>query len=417
MADIKQQLELDVRMRDNISRSLRNIEKSSDSAFGKKGGSKGLLPSLGATRVALLGVVGAAAAVTGAVLANARNVAKTGDAYAKMATRLGATVEGLSEMRFVAERSGVTYETLTMGMQRMTRRVAEAAVGTGEAVKALKELGIGAEELSQLAPEDQFAAIADEINKVGSDSDKVRLAMKLFDSEGVALVQTMSDGAAGIKDLREQARALGVTFSSEAARKSEAFENSMKNLSASFGAVTKELGLAVIPAITELVDGLTRSVVFAQAFGESFEKNFSKFQRSAADIMEAITVARRQHGAERRRHHHRVSESCLRALQTIRRGGMVKHPIHGRAEFGTLIGEDVVAGINAMIGTSQLARGNVRTRLRSRCFQADNSETAPKTFSEAWEEGSNNVRQSIEKIKAVRVEVRVGSWRRTATQS
>ncbi len=62
------------------------------------------------------------------------------DKIDKLAIRLGATTEGLSELQHAAELTGVPFQTLTMGLQRMTRRVAEAAQGTGEAKAAIREL-------------------------------------------------------------------------------------------------------------------------------------------------------------------------------------------------------------------------------------------------------------------------------------
>jgi hypothetical protein len=70
--------------------------------------------------------------------------------------------------------------------------VAEAAAGTGEAVKALKELGLEAQRLNTLRPDEQFREIAEAMGDIPNRADQVRLAMKLWDSEGVALLNTMN---------------------------------------------------------------------------------------------------------------------------------------------------------------------------------------------------------------------------------
>jgi len=87
------------------------------------------------------------------------------DKAAKFASRLGLAVDELSKMQFVANQAGISTEQFNMATQRMTRRVAEAAKGLGEAKGALNELGIDATKFQQLGLEDQFAKLSDSLGK------------------------------------------------------------------------------------------------------------------------------------------------------------------------------------------------------------------------------------------------------------
>src|SRR5690606_22778690 len=137
-----------------------------------------------------------------------------------------------------------------MGLQRMTRRVAEAANGMGEARGALKELGLDARVLSQLPLDQQFERIADRLVLVKNESDKTRLAMKLFDSEGVALLQTMTKGAAGIREMRAEAKNLGLTLTQDAAEAAAKANDSMTRMKASVDA----LALNALPALARAIE-------------------------------------------------------------------------------------------------------------------------------------------------------------------
>ena len=236
MADLKQKLRVEATFKDGVSRGLDGIRDKSEKSLGSK---TGLASHAGMAKVAIAGLAAGAVAAAVSISRMVTSVARQNDEIAKLSTRLGASTEALSQLKFVAERSGVSFATFTMGLQRMTRRVAEAAQGTGESVKALKELGIEARALSRLAPEDQFSAIAEEISKVNSASDRVRLAMKLFDSEGVALVQTMTEGAAGIAKLRKEADTLGLTLTGSAAREAEEFQDKITNITGAVDGLTK----------------------------------------------------------------------------------------------------------------------------------------------------------------------------------
>lgn len=181
------------------------------------------------------------------------------DQMGKLSDRLGVSTEGLSELRHVANLSGVSFETLTLGLQRMTRRVAEAAQGTGEAKGALKELGITATQLTQLRPEQQFELIADAISKVGNQSDRVRLAMKLFDSEGVSLLQTMTSGAAGIRDMRKEAHDLGLTVTNDMAKAAADANDALTRLTAVSGGFANSLAADVAPGLTRVIKAMSEA--------------------------------------------------------------------------------------------------------------------------------------------------------------
>lgn len=178
------------------------------------------------------------------------------DATAKFAQRLGMATEGLVGLQHAASITGVKVEALQMGLQRMTRRVAEAAMGTGEARGALQELGIDARELTQLRPEDQFARIADKMTKVATQGDRVRLAMKLFDSEGVALVNTLALGSDGLERMKQEARDLGLTFSGYMASKVEAANDALTRLRGAFTGLVRQLAVGLTPFIKGAADDL-----------------------------------------------------------------------------------------------------------------------------------------------------------------
>ncbi|MGV6817741.1 MAG: hypothetical protein ACWA44_10805 [Thiotrichales bacterium] len=196
------------------------------------------------------------AAAAAGMTAMVRSSLDAGDKIHKLNLRLGASTEALSQYRFVAEQSGISFDTLTTSWQRMTRRIAEAANGQGEAKDALRELGLEAKVLTQLAPENQFEAIAQAMQGVSQQGDKVRLAMKLFDSEGVSLLQTMDGGAQSIRALRDEADRLGLTLSQEAASNMAAANDAMNRIKTSGTGLAQTLAVELAPAIADVADGI-----------------------------------------------------------------------------------------------------------------------------------------------------------------
>ena len=210
--------------------------------------------------------VSAAAGATGLFLLSRRSI-EAADAIAKTADKLGLSVETLQEYRFAAEKAGVATNTFDMAFQRFTRRSAEAAQGTGEAKDALKSLGVTIEDLRNKSPEALFRQTADALARVEDPAQRLRLAFKLFDSEGVALVNMLEDGSAGFDAVASQARALGIVLSNDTVRAAEQANDELTTMSKVLSVSATALGLDFIPVMSQLT-GIITSEGFRTGFRE-----------------------------------------------------------------------------------------------------------------------------------------------------
>jgi hypothetical protein len=173
------------------------------------------------------------------------------DQLAKHADKLGIAVNELQFLRFAADQTGVSMQSLDTGLQRMTRRVAEAAQGTGAAKNALEELGLSASQLNAMSPDQQFQAIAGAMANIGNQGDRVRLAMQIFDTEGVGLVNTM---AANLEALRSEFDELGLSLTRSQAAAVEAFNDSRSKLAQIFDGIRNHVTATVAPALQLMID-------------------------------------------------------------------------------------------------------------------------------------------------------------------
>jgi hypothetical protein len=164
-------------------------------------------------RIAAFAAGIAAAAAGGGLVLLTKRAFENVDALTKQADKLGLSTEHLVGLQHAAKLSGIEVNTANMAIQRMVRRMSEAAQGTGEAKDALKELGVDAKVLGKLDTRSQLYAIADALDRVQNSGDRVRLAFKLFDSEGVAMVNMLRGGSAALEEFQADAERLGITFS------------------------------------------------------------------------------------------------------------------------------------------------------------------------------------------------------------
>jgi len=218
------------------------------------------------------------------------------DALGKMSSKIGTTAGSLAKLQFAAEQTGVSAETMGMAMQRFTRRAAEAARGTGEAKGALKELNLSAAELIKMPLEDQVLALSKSFDNVETSADKVRLAMKLFDSEGVALVNTLGAGSDGLQAMFNDAEALGLVLSEDAVDGVEAANDSMNRLKTLFVGFSRQAVAAFAPAIDEIAKSLTELGLTAadgdvQNIGEVIAKSIVSGLISVIEVIEKMMNA------------------------------------------------------------------------------------------------------------------------------
>jgi len=193
--------------------SLKRIESAGERASG------GLMDlgrqaELLRTGMRTLGGARAGAATVGGLAALVDRSLSAADAIGETASKIGIGVEALQELRFAASLAGVEQQTLDMALQRFVRRVAEAANGTGEAKDALAQMGIELRDQSGnlRRSEDLLGEVADAFTSIEDPAERVRLAFKLFDSEGVALVNLLQDGSGALEAMRERARSLGIVL-------------------------------------------------------------------------------------------------------------------------------------------------------------------------------------------------------------
>jgi hypothetical protein len=189
------------------------------------------------------------AALGGGLIAAWRKTSQLADGLAKQARTTGIATEQLAGLRLGAELSGLEVKQLDVGLQRMVRRVAEAAQGTGEAVTALEELGLSASDLNSLRPDEQIGRIADALARVPEQGDRVRLSMKLFDRAGADFLNLLAGGSAGLADFQQQAEAAGITLSAIEAGKIEEANDAISRMKATVTGLAQDLVVLLAPAV------------------------------------------------------------------------------------------------------------------------------------------------------------------------
>jgi len=205
-------------------------------------------------------LLGVGAAIAAPLNAATGFFARTGDALDKMSARTGVGAEALAELGFAAEQSGATIENVGKAIQRMNRRIGRITAGQGTAsqVEALEALGLSAERLDGLKPEERFLAIADAMANMGDRAEAAGLAQRAFGTEVDQLLPLLLQGGDAIEALRQEHRDLGLTMSDEATKAAARLTDALNILWNQAKMAAFQIGASLAPVAIRFADNASR---------------------------------------------------------------------------------------------------------------------------------------------------------------
>ncbi len=162
-------------------------------------------------------------------------VANTANAMAevgKSAEYLGIGADGLQELQYAAEKSGVSVDALNDALKELQVRAVDAKSGEGEAAEAFQMLGLKSTNAAGRIrePLELLDAVADSLKALPTQSDRIWVADAIFGDEGSMVIKMLKDGSLGLREMRHEARALGLTLGSDAIAKASRFNQALKKL-------------------------------------------------------------------------------------------------------------------------------------------------------------------------------------------
>jgi hypothetical protein len=170
-----------------------------------------------------------------------------------MAARTGSSVETLSELGYAAGQTGSSLEDVEKAVRTMQRSIAASVGGSAQAGEALAQLGLSAEVLAGLSPDQQFAAIATSLQGITDPTTRAASAMRVFGKSGANLLPMIADLGA----LRAEARRLGVVMTGGQAQAADALGDAFDRVKTTLAAVATAVGAALAPALTDLAGRVT----------------------------------------------------------------------------------------------------------------------------------------------------------------
>lgn len=207
------------------------------------------LRSLKGELLALAGVAGFGALMESAIDAGA--------SIEKLSKKLGTSTEALSQFKYVAEVSHVSFDSLTRSWQFLEKNVAAASLGLGPAKNAFEALGLSAARLKKLRIEEQFNLLSDAFTHVHNAADRTRLAMQIFGKAGAEMIPLLMGGSKALNAARLEADRLGLTLSETAAHDMAGAHEAIIRLKSAMMGIANTLAVQFAPALASVAEHLS----------------------------------------------------------------------------------------------------------------------------------------------------------------
>jgi hypothetical protein len=185
-----------------------------------------------------------------------RIVAMT-DATAKLAKQTGIAVEELQVFQLAAQMSGV--DNLVEPIRKLGIEIGNAAQ-TGN-IEKFERLGLNFQQLSALAPEDQFKTIASAISALPGPAERAAAAVAIFGEQGVKLLPLFESNLAAIE---ERMQRLGAVLSEEQTGAIEEMNDALTLVQAAFDGIIGQVTANLAPIVTAMAEDL---LTFIESYG------------------------------------------------------------------------------------------------------------------------------------------------------
>ena len=206
---------------------------------------------LGVAAAGFAAVTTAAVATTKALADGVAETAAYGDNIDKMSQKMGVSTDAYQEWDFVMQHCGTSIEALKPSMKTL----ANAAV---EGKDEFEKLGISQKELATLSQEDLFALTISRLQEMEEGTERTAIASKLLGKGATELGPLLNMTAEETAAMRDQVHDLGGVMSEDAVKASAAFQDSLQNMQTAFAGLKRGMTAELLPAVTQVTDGLTK---------------------------------------------------------------------------------------------------------------------------------------------------------------
>lgn len=197
---------------DELDKSGKKSEETGSKFEKLKSVTSGLGSALSVVAKGIAAMGAAASSAASAVGAMVTKAAYNADDINTMAKQYSMSVEDIQKFQYATEQIDVPLETLTGSMQKLTKNMATASKGTGDAYEAFKALGVEITNQDGTLRDrnEVFNEAINALAQIENETQRDAYAMQIFGKSAADLNPLILGGADALKTLGDQAQSAGL---------------------------------------------------------------------------------------------------------------------------------------------------------------------------------------------------------------
>lgn len=200
-------------------------------------------------------------AIIGGLTGIVVSTANAADAVFDMSKKTGMSTEAVSKWAFALKQSGGDITTLQTAIRGMSNFIDGARQGQTTMVETLARLNMTVAEFNGLTPEQAFLKLGEAVAQIPDPMTRAAIAQDVFGKSGMAMLPVLSEGRAGLQSMFDEAERAGAVFSEAEAAMGDQFNDALGSLTASLQGAGKEIAIALIPTLIEMIGWIRDTVI------------------------------------------------------------------------------------------------------------------------------------------------------------
>ena len=244
------------------------------------------------TSQAIIGGIKAIAAAIGDVAGKLRdtvvNAAYAADDLNTMSKQYDISTADLQKFQYATEQIDVPLETLTGSMSKMTKNMATASKGTGDAYTAFRSLGVEIKNQDGTLRDrnDVFNEAINALGGMDNATQRDALAMQIFGKSAQDLNPLILGGADALKEYGDQAEAAGLILGQDTLDKLNLVSDAMDTFKATSSAAGNLFSAAFAEPIAGAVNAVTGYI--QQLTGAYASGGFSALSTEIGTVLSSL---------------------------------------------------------------------------------------------------------------------------------
>jgi len=289
--------------------AVRQFEQNSTKVTGLAGAFKNVSNAGGMAGKAIQGfqaALGPVMAVIGAFV-GMKSLAEAAGQIDDLSQRFGESAETIQRVKYAADQSGTSIETVAKSMNKAELAAVAAASGNEEMNKAFQELGISAEEFAGLSMEERLAKIGEGYDGNTNKAAALAAMVRIMGKNAGELIPLFAQGGDAITEMMNRASVASSDSIGRIAQVEDRFGGMFSTL--------KTWAFEAIGFVIDLIDKMSIGIASAIAFVSNLGDGIDSAKQAYEDTLNAGLDLAEEQKKQREERNNKISSANIEQIK------------------------------------------------------------------------------------------------------